>query len=323
VVLALGELAQVNSPDPKAIAIEFDAPPMCSSAKGFYEGVRSRTNRVRWAQDGDAATTVRIRLFRAGAKIKGELRLSDQEGEKETRKVDGSTCEEVVEALALTVTLALDPDALFANRIPEAKTREYPEGTVPSPKVSSASSLALPSPAHVNPGHLELGAQWMVATVILPGMSFGPAIGGRFVSGSSRWGHYSYGLAFSYLRNDIFGGTSHGEFSLMAAAAELCPWRTKIASPADFGVCAIASGGRLGATGVDLDHPATRFRSWWSAGLSALVSAQLVGNWRLSLSIGGTVPLIRRGFAENGAGETVASSPWVALQSGIGLIYRF
>ena len=313
-IVAFGELAQVQS-EPSAISIEFDAPSGCSSVEAFYEGIRSRTARVKQAHAGEIATLVRIRLFRVGTKIKGELRLSDLEGEKETRKVDGATCEEVVEALALTVTLALDPGALFAVR-----PLESPPPSNPSAAPGPSEPL---TPARLPTPHVEAGAQWVTATPIRPGVSFGAAAIARYLSNASPIGRFSIGFSLTYVRNDLLLAPEHGKFDLILGGFEFCPWRSPAKPSIEVGLCALAVGGRLNAEGVKLDHPASTARSWWAAGLSALGSAKIAGGLRLALTLSGTLPLIRREFTENSGVQAVSSSPWAVLQSGIGFDYRF
>ncbi len=49
-----------------------------------------------------------VRLTRAGAKVHGELRISNPGGRSEARRVDGATCAEVVQSLSLTAALAIE-----------------------------------------------------------------------------------------------------------------------------------------------------------------------------------------------------------------------
>jgi hypothetical protein len=105
VVLAL---SPVGASQPIAVKIELEAPSACADEPHFYARLRARTNRVRSAVAGESAVRLRVRLTQLGSKVKGELSFMDDSA---PRSVEGSSCEEVVEALSLTAALALDPSA--------------------------------------------------------------------------------------------------------------------------------------------------------------------------------------------------------------------
>ncbi len=331
VFIALGQIASASPREPTPVSIEFEAPSGCSSVDAFFEGVHGRTDRVRWALDGESAVQIRIRLFRAGTKIRGELRLSDQEGEKETRKVDGATCDEVVEALSLTVTLALDPSALFGAR----KATE-PAPTDNGSKAGAEASSAAPAPSKkvdaqpktrppVAPPtswiRWEFGAQLLAASVISPGASFGGALGARLIFPSSRMGQWSTGVTLLQVRNDLLTSPSWGEFKLTALALDLCPLRSG-STRLDSELCAAAMGGWLHASGV-VAHPESVGRSWWSLGLRAAASIALVSELRLGLDVGAEAPIIRREFVISAPSQAAGHTPYVAVLGGLGLRLRF
>ena len=318
-IFALGGLSLARPEEPTAITIEFDSPAGCSSADSFFEGIRSRTSKVKLAKDGRAVSLLRIRLFRTGTKIRGELRLSDLEGEKETRRVDGATCDEVVEALALTVTLALDPDAFLSRMSPrDAPLTSAPTlTTAPKPPVS-------PQPFPVgSTSQWELGVRWTAASVIVPGLTFGPSIRLAFLGDSPEFGPYSLGVSLSYLRNDLLNSPEYGEFGLASLGVEFCPLRSRLAARFGVGVCALGSGGWLSANGHAIDHPEATHRSWWEAGFRGLAVLKLRGRLYLGAHWGATIPLFRREFTVNGQPEVVAHSPAVAMHGALGFDYRF
>ena len=114
VALGLPAAGSVEAPIP--IRIVFDAPEDCSTEEAFYQGVRSRTDRVRRAEAGETGTELGVRVSKTSGKVHGELDLIGEHGESDRRVVNGETCSEVVEALSLTAALALDPDgARFAR----------------------------------------------------------------------------------------------------------------------------------------------------------------------------------------------------------------
>ncbi|HEY7371627.1 MAG TPA: hypothetical protein VIF57_05560, partial [Polyangia bacterium] len=107
-LLALAAPAPVAAGDGVAIRVEFDAPAGCSSADTFYGGLLARMNRARRAVPGEDAIRLAVRLTRVGSRVRGELRLmGGGRGEGDTRRVEGETCDAVVEVLSLTAALAL------------------------------------------------------------------------------------------------------------------------------------------------------------------------------------------------------------------------
>ena len=108
VLMALAVPAPAAASDAVPIRVEFDAPAGCSSADTFYGGLLARMSRARRALPGEAAVHFGVKLTRAGNKVRGELRLMDgSPGDGDTRRVEGETCDAVVEVLSLTAALAL------------------------------------------------------------------------------------------------------------------------------------------------------------------------------------------------------------------------
>ncbi|MES1209645.1 MAG: hypothetical protein ABUS79_27225 [Pseudomonadota bacterium] len=105
--VAVAAAAEATGPVP--VRIDFAAPAGCADGDVFWGGISSRTERARAARPGEPAMRMTVRLTRAGAKVHGELRISNPGGRLEARRVDGATCAEVVQSLSLTAALAIDP----------------------------------------------------------------------------------------------------------------------------------------------------------------------------------------------------------------------
>jgi len=120
-----------------ALRVEFDAPAGCSGADAFYEGVLSRMQQAHRAAPDEDAVRLGVRLTRIGTKVRGQLRLMDAPGDADTRTVDGTTCDEVVEVLSLTAALAL---AWKPSPRPGPPPRPIP--TPVAPRGSSAGAKA-------------------------------------------------------------------------------------------------------------------------------------------------------------------------------------
>jgi hypothetical protein len=138
-----------------AVRIEWDAPAGCSDPATFFGSIESRLGRARRAEAWEDAVRLAVRLDRvSGAQVHGELRLFDGDGRSEVRKVDGGTCEEVAEALALTAALALGAARSWSPNPEGAPAAAGPRPTAtpaapPSPRtpvpLASGSTKASPS----------------------------------------------------------------------------------------------------------------------------------------------------------------------------------
>jgi hypothetical protein len=95
--------------------IDFDAPAGCGSAEAFRRGVAARLEHAAASNEVPPAR-IQVRLTRDGDRVQGELRLSQEQAPTDTRTVEGATCDEVVDVLALTAALALQPAARAAPR---------------------------------------------------------------------------------------------------------------------------------------------------------------------------------------------------------------
>jgi hypothetical protein len=142
VAAVLGPVAGDGEAAPKPVQVEFDAPEACSGAEAFLSTVRSRTERVRQAVGSEPRTTLQVRLTRIRGQVLGELRLIDDRGGTDTRKVQGASCDDVVQALSLTAALALDPSAVTSTSTAPATTPAAAASTTASTNTSPVASTA-------------------------------------------------------------------------------------------------------------------------------------------------------------------------------------
>jgi hypothetical protein len=110
--------------------------------------VLSRTDRARRADPSEPAVRLEVRLTRAGGKVHGELRLLDDEGRSDLRRVDGATCDEVAAALSLTASLAL-VSSMRASPRPAVTAPTSVTGAAPqaAPSFSPAPTTSTPTPS--------------------------------------------------------------------------------------------------------------------------------------------------------------------------------
>ncbi len=320
--IALSVLAALASTEPAlqtdgtGIRIELDAPADCATAEAFYEKVRSRTERVRPVLEGEAGVRVVVRLTRVGTKAHGELRVIGEHGESDTRRVDGASCTEVVEALSLTVALAVDPTARLVP--PEAASNsKVPEAAPPPPPAEPPPPLPPPERAL----ETRLGAMLLAMGQVTPYVSFGASLSLRFVMPTEA--SSSFGIAILHLRNDLFAPADNAAIRSTLFQLSGCPKR--FGAPESFTLepCITGLGGWLGATGRDVAHSSDVVRSYFTLGGTLLGSAALGKGWYAELSVGFAVPLVRRRFVVLEPRRQVGETPSFSALGGLGITYGF
>jgi hypothetical protein len=319
-------------PGPKPVEIQLEGPEGCPEANAFFGFLRSRTSRVRRAEAGEPRTTLQVRLSRVHGNVLGELRVVDDRGGTDTRRVQGVGCDEVVQALSLTAALVLDPTALLTA--PSAATGASPDaaGAAQSPEdAPSPPQEAMPEPlvtvaspsvsaSRPIPGY-EFGAGPVAMTVLSGEMSAGIAVAVRKTFGQEGVLTPTLGLALAYMRNDVLQSPQAAQTALAAMAVSLCPVRL-VASILTVQPCALVLGGWLSASGRQLTRVSTVDRSWLSAG--GLLRAALLLGHGLSLELEGGIsaPLLKRRFYVTEPRNIVAETPAISPIVGIGLTYR-
>jgi hypothetical protein len=313
VALGLPAAGSVDTPIP--IRIVFDAPADCSTVEVFYQGVRSRSDRVRRAETGETGTELGVRVTKTSGNVHGELNITSEHGESDRRVVDGETCDEVVEALSLTAALALDPAA-----------RLKPVAVVPvpaPPPVAPPPPCPPPPPPEQSGFELGLHARAIAAQVVTPDVSFGGSIGASVRPLASRPTGPTFGFAFSYLGNDLVTEPDDAMTHLSTGSISACPFRFAAGSGFFISPCALVEGGFLEARGLEVSNPAWAVRMWWSVGLEALVEAELGAGFSVELAPSLDVPLVKRRFTTGNPPEPAGETPAVSPGVGLGIGYHF
>ncbi|HWP04847.1 MAG TPA: hypothetical protein VNN72_03850 [Polyangiaceae bacterium] len=320
---ALGVVAVLASTvapsDATGIRIELDAPPDCATAEAFYESVRRRTERVRPVIEGEAGVRVVVRLTRVGARAHGELRVIGEHGESDTRRVDGNTCTEVVDALSLTVALAVDPNVHIAP----------PEPVAPPPPVVESAPPPLPPPEEPPPPpppperNLEthIGAAVVAMGQVTPYVSFGGELSLRFVM---PWeSASSFGMALIHIQNDLFSPADNASVRSTMFQLEACPARFGDATALTLEPCLQGLGGWLSVEGRDVAHSESVTRSYFSLGGSLVGGAAFGKGFGAELSVGFAVPMVRRRFVVLEPRRQVAETPSISAIGTLALTYSF
>lgn len=334
VIATAAVAAAVADNETKPVEVDFEGPEGCSGANAFFAGLRSRTEHVRRADGNEPRTTLEVRLSRERGRVVGELRMIDDRGETDTRKVQGPSCDDVVQALSLTAALALDPTALVAGP-PEAPRADadateepaQPEVAPPEPaEPPSPPVVVAPTPpvSEATPAPVfgsELGVGVVGLSLLSGSISPGIAVAVRKTFGQGQGAFRpTVGLAVSYVRNDVFQTPQDAEVALLGGGATLCPLRLA-ASILTVRPCALVLAGWLRAAGRQVTHVNTVDRAWLSAGLTVRSAAALGRGLSVELEGGISAPLLERSFYSTVPRNVVAKTPVISPIVSVGLTY--
>ncbi len=303
-----GSVRAQTNPAPVRVQIEYEAPTECPDQSAFWEALRARTPRVEAADSSD--TVVRVTAGReAGTDGHwGSLLLLENGVVTGRRRVDGASCDEVVEALGLAAALSLDPEAMLGPP-PDAEPSPPPTITPPDPPPPT------PPPASAPRWRVAFGSRGVLHVPAAP-MVFGGAEAFTDLEGGGHRPTGGLALGYSVSRNDVatFGV---GQVSLTG-----CPTRLPLGGSSAFLPCAVLDAGWISGAGRHLAVEQRATRSWLAAGLG--VRFQLGLSKHVFVDLGGwlSVPMVHREFLVGTPGETVAESPVVNPSGKIGLGLR-
>ena len=155
-VLAVVSTARAEAPS-APIDLEYRSGEGCPNEAAFAARLLERRTGSRGGSRGsdgsDGPRRVLIAVDGSGEAAVGQLTIMDRSGETTTRQISGQSCDQVVDALAFVVALALDPTA----------SAEPP----PAPQVSRPPAEA----PGVEPARPPPGAQWRVSAAAQASMT--------------------------------------------------------------------------------------------------------------------------------------------------------
>jgi hypothetical protein len=315
--------------DEVPVRIRYQAPEGCPKADAFYAALRARTERVRIAVAGEDARDFDVRIVRDQAGAVGDLRVRGEKGTTQTRRVEGSSCEEVVQAVALTAALSVDPAASLAPAVPSAApSPPAPAGSAANPRASASAALLPASPIAVAPSPssrqwiIEIGAEGLVAHQLIPSVSAGGAFSASMARVAAGAWSPSIELSLGYLRNDLFARPADAAAQLSVATLTVCPLRLSFLRQVETRLCALGQGGRLAARGLRVDQPESAARPWWAAGLGGQVRVGLFSKLVLKLDAALVLPLPRHGFVIEDPSRFAGETPVFSPVAGLGIAIR-
>jgi hypothetical protein len=116
----------------RPVQLTYETHPGCPDALYFFWNTEQRTNRIRPAAPGELAASVSVTIERRNGQSAGTLEVEGDGVPGFTRAVEANTCSDVVQAMALVLALAFDPDALAGA---PAAPEPAPVAAVRAPRV--------------------------------------------------------------------------------------------------------------------------------------------------------------------------------------------
>ncbi len=241
-----------------------------------------------------------------------QLTFAGPDGER-MRELDAQTCDELREAAALILALAVNPslgesvvqsvdEAGAAPKRATSISTLPPTGAAPPPK-----GAPMPTPARGRDGSSANRTSWGLSLAAGPIWAQGaipsPAFGGAgLVAASQNRVRIELGCFYMVQRFQHAEGrpTSGGYIGLTGGAVSGCYvlWRHKAI---DAGGCAQIEVGVIHGQGVGLDHMQSGEYLWLATGLSGLLSFELDARVRLAIEPSIMAPWSRPEFVAGGA----------------------
>lgn len=331
-VVGLASLAAAADaqPEVKPVQVEVDAPAGCANATDFLNSLRSRTHLVRQAVGGEARTTLQVRLMAIRRNVVGELRMVDAGGEIHTRRVEGSNCDVVVQALSLAAAVALDPGVLLSGPVPAPAPATTAPANPPPPMAKPAREAAdsqgttevWSSRAAPSEPRFQLGAASLASVLLSSGVSPGVAVFGRWTPAGGGRFRPTMGMAVSYLRNDILQSSGAAQASLTGLMVTACGmgWGATIFTVKP---CGLVMAGLFSVSGQNIAHASSVNLFWLSAGAVVRTALHLGRGFSLDLEAGASAPFIKREFYTTLPSHVVEKTPTISPMAGLGLGYGF
>ena len=311
---AVARAADVSMP----VRLELRGPLGCASLRQLLEAIQRRNGRVRLAAGAERATSLVVTVKPVDVGLQGELQVLADDGSSSSRRVEGATCQAVVEALSLTAALALES---VASTAPSPLPAPSP---APPPKPLSFTKPAL-SPNARSAGQPRLrgfaGAQASLGQILTPHLNAGGGLLGRARLERGRVLSPSLTLLVSHSRNELFDSSRHVSVSLTGVSLAVCPLALGPTPRLRLEPCLTGTGAELSAAGRELPMAATVSRSWWGVGALARVSLALLTELALEVEAGALLPLVDRRFVVVPSGTSLGSTPAFAPFASLGLAY--
>lgn len=315
--MAAGGTAVAGAEPLDPIRLEYTAPAEgCPDRVAFESAVAAELGYPPFAVDARRQVTVRIE--RQGASLVAGVRFHDEAGQPVGEKQIPTTgaCERLVEVIALTVAVALDPGQEGRNAesivtpveaLARSEARPVEPARQEAPAPGNAAPVAAPA-VRLDPWAFSTGVGFVTTLLAAPAPGLGFELLGR-----ARHGRFSSSLEGRVdLESTAPASGGRVASSLLVAGLSACGHAEAVA------LCGLAFGGVVRASGEGFGRDLRVTGPWAAAG--ARVSGEWPVHGRLGLRVHADVlaPLVRSVLTVDG--EAVWTTPPVSLAAGADVI---
>lgn len=305
-VLVVGAPRTASAAEPAA-RVRFDVHAPCSDAQDFARRVSERTARV--AASDDAKADVVEVVVHGATPAEGTFRVTPSGGEASSeRRVDGATCEEVVDALSLAVALTYDPAATFAPRPPAPVATPAPV-TKPAPAPPEPPRPAAPAP----PPPLRASVGVLATAAAARRLPIGVLAFADLVTRRT-----TLRLAFGLQRVGVDVAGKSADFTWALLVPDVCPWRFA-SEPVELSPCLGLAMGVVEAEPRDIPAASSFTRAWIAPKPAVRVRLSLAEWIALEAQLALEVPLVRGRYTF--ADVTAYEIPAVVPSFGLGVSF--
>ncbi len=311
-------------PTEEPIHLAFESLPPCPDQLAFEHAVRRRTQSWTSAAKDDAHRAFSVSLSGNGESWTGRLQVESAGQAASTRTVSGNSCEEVAEAMALVVAVAIDPRATLSPTEPETQTvpteepvREAPRDAIVELKPRAEVAKEAPVvPAASTRWRVGLGAQLALQRGQAPGVlwTLPPFLELQLDGPDAPDPVFRLSVGRGADEEDV--SQAAARFTWTFARAETCAaWD---AGDLRLVPCAMAEGGALRGAGRGVDSPRAETRPWFVLGMLGRTQWLLTPGFFVEAQGSVGAPLVRdRFYLEPNA--TVHHVPVVTWGGAIGM----
>ena len=304
-LIAVAAAAQETAPPSARGALSVEAPEHCATRDAIVARVAERSQRIELVNEDPLVLRAVVQESTRNL-VSAELHVTWPDGRTSLRRLNAPSCAEALDALALLITLTLDPSAALTPaeveekpviaEAPPATENESPE-SAPQPQAGPEPESE-PSPtsepfalSHVAFGLAAHGALG-VAPHAMPGIGASALIAFR---GHGLWTPLlQVRVTHAWASATEAAGTADFQLDRADLVACVIGLRSEVLAAR---ACIAGAIGRLQASGSETYDPNNHARLWLSAGGELLLSVELFGPLQLQAGAGLAVPLRRDRFA--------------------------
>jgi hypothetical protein len=317
------------------VAVDYAGHAGCPSADRFWSSVAARTSHARRAPPRDAVLSFRVLIERRSAQSVGRVVIESRDGGREERLARDASCEQVADALAVIVALAVD-----SNASPEESTtpaQDAPRARPTQPVVSSRPPVESPLAAAEAPRASPAVAPPPPRAAGLEGLFGFEALGEGGTSADLSWGgalfaqldaaagwRSSMRASFVYARGAPMPlVTGEVQTDLVSGALDECPARLAIGRSLLLGLCGREELGVVTATGQQLPQHRSASAPWFALGGVTRLEWAPVDWWRFEMQGGAVVTLDRHAIVVSPPRTVLDELPAVGAVVALGGAVRF